>query len=532
MSNEAKPLLKRDLTLAPVVATAVCTVIGGGINVLTVEIFDAVPGIDGLVPMAFFLGALPAAVTALAYASLSSAMPRAGGGYVYISRGLNPYLGFIATFSKWWGFSTACGVVAYLDVALLRAAASYAGLQGIAERLQTDAARLGVPLAMVWLFWLANLLGVRVYGQTVVVLMALMLSGGAVLVAAGALADHNSFAQAMLARHGVNIHEVMSRYRPPAGLGSLRALIQATIILFFAYIGFESASQAGGEARDAQRMLPRALVLSLVIITGYYLLLSWALYHAVPWRFVAQMVAEQKAELSIPELMGVLLPKSLAVYVSLMAAIALANDVPPMLMAASRLFFAWANDGVFPRRWAAVHPVFRTPHIALSAAAFFATCGVVGCHFFGPVAMGVDSVVLALLLTYMCASLALVTLPWRNQELHKRIAFIGSRPAQVIIGATAAATSAAMLLLQLKDAFAKLAGKAAEAVANGQSIGSAIAHNAISCPAVPWLTMLLAGSIIFAASWSAAARAGVDLAGVFSSLPREGDAERGDDSLA
>jgi len=103
------PRLRRELTLLALVATAVCTVIGGGINVLTVEIQEKVPGIGSLVPLAFMLGAIPALFAALSYGVLSSAMPRAGGGYIYISRALHPFVGFIATFSKWFGLAAAAG---------------------------------------------------------------------------------------------------------------------------------------------------------------------------------------------------------------------------------------------------------------------------------------------------------------------------------------------------------------------------------------------------------------------------------------
>ncbi|MFP3905130.1 MAG: amino acid transporter, partial [Armatimonadota bacterium] len=78
--------LRRELTLLALVATAVCTVIGGGINVLTVEIQQKIPGIAGMVPWAFALGVVPAVFAALCYGVVSSAMPRAGGDYVYISR--------------------------------------------------------------------------------------------------------------------------------------------------------------------------------------------------------------------------------------------------------------------------------------------------------------------------------------------------------------------------------------------------------------------------------------------------------------
>ncbi|MCD6351678.1 MAG: APC family permease [Armatimonadetes bacterium] len=515
-------MLLRDLGLLAVVATAVCTVIGGGINVLTVEIQDTVPGIDGMVPLAFVLGCIPAAFTALVYAILASAMPRAGGGYVYISRGLHPFVGFLAGFSKWWGFSVACGVVAYLDVSLVAAAAQYAHLEGVAEWLKTPMARLSLPLAMVWLFWYINLRGVKLYGQTVTVLMLLMLSGGLVIIVAGLLADHNTFAQAMAQRQGIDIWEVASRYDGPES-GGLSALIMATVVLFFSYVGFDAAAQAGGEARTPRTLLPKAFLLSLLIIGGYYVLLSTALYHAAPWKFVAQRVAESEAEVSLPELMGVLLPSGLAVFVALMAALALANDIPAMLMAASRLFFAWAKDGAFPASWAAVHPTYHTPYIGVTAATVFATLGVFGCHFFGPVAMGVEAVVLALLFTYTCVALSVITLAWRNPDLHRQISFVRARWAQVVIGLSASAITATMLGLQIRDGLTKYADAVGKDLSQGHTTAWAVLHNMLACPVFPWLTMLLVGAIIFAASWARAKAQGVDLWQVFRTLPTEAE---------
>ena len=52
----------------------------------------------------------------LTYAILASAMPRAGGSYIYASRGLHPYLGFVASFSQWFGLSIVIGVIAYIIV--------------------------------------------------------------------------------------------------------------------------------------------------------------------------------------------------------------------------------------------------------------------------------------------------------------------------------------------------------------------------------------------------------------------------------
>jgi len=86
---------------------------GAGINVVPIMVQRSVPGIGPWVFAAYAIAVLPALLAAFSYAMLSSAMPRAGGSYVFASRSLSPYLGFVASFSQWFGLSMAIGVVSY-----------------------------------------------------------------------------------------------------------------------------------------------------------------------------------------------------------------------------------------------------------------------------------------------------------------------------------------------------------------------------------------------------------------------------------
>ena len=83
---------------------------------------------------AFAFGALPAVLAALAYAVLASAMPRAGGSYVYASRALGPYWGFVASFAQWLGLSIVIGVVSYLVIPFLRDIVGALGMDGVGRR--------------------------------------------------------------------------------------------------------------------------------------------------------------------------------------------------------------------------------------------------------------------------------------------------------------------------------------------------------------------------------------------------------------
>ena len=121
VNNQNK--LKRDLGLVTLMATGICSMLGASINVVPFMIQRNVPGIGSYVLPAFMFAMIPALFAALAYGILSSAMPRAGGSYIYASRGLNPYLGFIASFSHITLvgvaiFSRRNCVSAYLDICI------------------------------------------------------------------------------------------------------------------------------------------------------------------------------------------------------------------------------------------------------------------------------------------------------------------------------------------------------------------------------------------------------------------------------
>jgi amino acid transporter len=140
-------------------ATGICSMLGASIYVIPFMIQRNVPGIGSWVLPAFLFAAVPALLAAMAYAVLSSAMPRAGGSYLYASRGLHPYLGFVASFSQWFGLSIVIGVIAYIIVPFFRdIAAAFQWIEAAAI-LDTGFVRVGLALLMVWGFVGVNVCG-------------------------------------------------------------------------------------------------------------------------------------------------------------------------------------------------------------------------------------------------------------------------------------------------------------------------------------------------------------------------------------
>ncbi len=409
--NEAERTsgLTRRLGLAGLAATGICSMLGAAINVMPFTLARSVPGIGPHVLGAYLLAAVPAILAALAYATLGSAMPRAGGSYVYASRSLSPYWGFAASFSQWFGLSIAIGVVSYLIVPFLRDIASTLGAAGLAELLETGPARVGIALAFLWTFVGVNVRGLKLYERTLLPMMALMFVLGGVVIVAGFSFDHGDFAAALLSAEG--------RPVPPAPDAPLRLvpLLAASVLLFATFIGFDSIAQAGGEAKNPRRNLPLAIGIAVGAVGGFYLLFTAAVFHAVPWQFVE--AEAQVRDLTAPGLLGYLLPAAATAAILGGAAVALINDLPAMLLAVSRLMFAWAEDGVFPRRAASVHPRFRTPSVAIVASGLMATVGILGSHLAGDFFLGIDILVTSMLVNFGLMCLSVLWLPRRNPEL-------------------------------------------------------------------------------------------------------------------
>jgi len=425
--------------LVGLTATGVCSMVGAGINVIPFMIQRNVPGIGPHVLSAYACAAIPAVLAGLSYAILASAMPRAGGSYVYASRGLDPFLGFVASFSQWFSLCVAIGVVSYVLTPFLRDIAVALDWPAVTSALDSGAARLTIALGVLWLSVVVNLRGIALYERLIVPLMFLTFLLGSVVIVAGFAFDHGDFAAALAAR---GEPPVPGAADPPVTRG---VFLSAAALLFASFIGFDSIAQAGGEAKRPGRDLPLAIGIAVVSVGVFYMLFTAAVYHAVPWQYVAAEAARR--DLTAPGLLGVLLPPFWTVVIVSGAAVALVKDVPAMLLAVSRLMFAWADDGIFPARVAAVHPRFRTPHVAIAASGIMATLGILGSHLAGDFFLGVDILVTSMLVNFLLMAISVLTLPSRNAELARAITVVPSRTMQVPLGIVSAIVLAGFLLV-------------------------------------------------------------------------------------
>ena len=278
-------------------------------------------------------------------------------------------------------------------------------------------------------------------------------------------------------------------------------LLPASALLFASFIGFDSIAQAGGEAKHPSRDLPLAIGIAVCSVAIFYFLFTAAVYHTVPWQYVASEA--QHRDVTAPGLLGFVLPPFWTVVIVASAAVALIKDLPAMMLGVSRLMFAWAEDGIFPKAVSAVHPTRRTPHVAIVASAVMATIGVLGSHFAGDFFLGVDILVTSMLVNFLLMAASVLALPTTNPALAKAVSVLPSRAQQVPVALMGIAVLALFLVVHTwKDL-----------------TGPAAAWYFRSTPV--WVIVMGLGTFVYLREMRALRAQGVDVAARFAALPQE-----------
>ena len=475
-------------------ATGICSMLGASIYVVPFMVQRSVPGIGPYVLYAFLFAAVPAVLAAFAYSILASAMPRAGGSYVYASRGLSPYLGFVASFSQWFGLSMAIGVVSYVTVPFLRDIAIILEWKDIAYVLDQIIVRVGIAMILLWLSVWVNIRGIKLYELTLIPMMLVVFGLGGIVIVAGFLYNHSEFVTALMVKEGRTFITSPSTF-------DITIFLSASALLFSSFIGFDSIAQAGGEARNPTRSIPIAIGICMITVGGFYMLFTASVYHAIPWSFVASEALTK--DITAAGLLSYLLPAGWGVAILAGAALSLIDDLPAMLLAVSRLMFAWAEDGIFPKRVAAVHANFHTPYAAIIASGLMASGSILGCAFAGDFFLGIDIMVTSMLVNFLVMCITVITLPGKNPLIAKDIAVVKSRTWQLVLAIGGTIVLISFLIIHISKDLTS-------------TVSAWYFH---STPI--WGIVMITASIIYFVELRKLKQSGVNVSKLFSKLPPE-----------
>jgi len=183
------------------------------------------------------------------------------------------------------------------------------------------------------------------------------------------------------------------------------SLGETLLIVFYAFVGFESAVIPAGEARNARRDIPLALVRTILAITLFYFLIQWVTISVAPG------IAGSKTPLADVALM--LMGAAGAAVLTLGAVFSISGNLTASMLSAPRMVYAMAHIGSMPAWFGAVHPRYQTPANAIvSYAVFSAVLALSG----GFVWLAAMSTVVRLLVYVGC----IATLPLLHRKLGER----------------------------------------------------------------------------------------------------------------
>lgn len=374
LPSQPAAALQRRLSLPLLVLYGIGITIGAGIYVL----IGAVAGHAGrYAPWSFVLAAVVMAFTVGSYAELTTRFPVSAGEAAYVraafrSRAASTLTGLL---------TIVIGIVSSAAVAL--GAAGY-----IAQFTDWP------PSAVVALL-LAVLGAVAAWGILESVLLASLFT----LIEAGGLLV------IIVAGWQAQVPLASALALPPLDIATLSGIGYASLLAFFAFIGFEDLANVVEEAKVPQRDIPRAMVLTLVISTVLYVAVAAIAVAAVP---VAELAASPAPLSLVFRTLAGVSPAT----ISVIAIVATLNTILAQMTMAARVVYGLARQGDLPGFAGRVHPKTATPLIA-TALIVAATLALALLVPFERLAEGTS---LATLVVFALVNLALLRL--RHRKIH------------------------------------------------------------------------------------------------------------------
>ena len=339
--------LARAIRLPHAFAMVVGTIIGASIFVQPSEISGHVPTVTGV----FLVWTVSGVLTlcgALVCAELASAYPSSGGVYVFLRESFGPWLGFLWGWAMFWTMHS--GIIAAIATVFARYTAYFTPM--------SDAALRAIAVAVILFLSAVNWVGVRhgsrlqtsfTVGKLIaiaaMIVIGFALGGGVRPDSAATVATESSTAPA----YGVTDFAL------------------ALVAGLFAFGGWHMVTYSADETVDAERTIPRALALGVIVVTLCYILLNGVYLYILPVDVVAS--SERIAADAADAVLGA----GGGAFMSALVMFSTFGALAGIILAGPRVYYAMARDGLVFRWMGAVHERYRTPHRAIALQAIWSS---------------------------------------------------------------------------------------------------------------------------------------------------------------
>ena len=399
--NDDGPL-ERSIGLWQLTAIGIGAIIGAGIFALAGEVAKNTAG--PAVSVSFVIAGLASACAALSYAEFGGMIPQAGSAYTYGYAVLGESIGWFIGWDLLLEYTAIVAVVAIgvsqyatflLDAVGLDLPSWMLGAPGTGDGHVVDLFAVLLCLGVAWLLNRGMQTSARVETWLVFVKVAIVVAVivvGAFYVEPGNLTPYF-----------------------PYGFGGA-ATGAATV--FFAVFGYDAMSTAAEESKEAERNLPKAIVLSLAIAMVLYLLAATVLTGMIDYRDVSATAAYSEAFKSVG------LP-GFANVVAVGAIVGIVTVLFSFMLGASRVWYAISRDGLLPQ-WFARTNKHHSPHRPVWIV------GLISALFAGflPIDLVAELTNIGILLAFVVVSAAVIVLRYRSPELDRtfRVPFMPVTP--------------------------------------------------------------------------------------------------------
>src|SRR6478735_3527892 len=346
-SHEHK--LVRSLNLVDIVMIGIAGLVGGAIFVLT---GPAIGLAGSAVILAFIINAIITLFTAMGYAELGSAMPEAGGGYLWVREGLPRPNAFISGWMAWLAHIIAGSLYAVGFGSFFTSFLHMTNLITIDNLFGFIPLDKLIAVVSIVAFLIVNVKGTSETGKAGTIVTIIQLAAIMTVIIAGLWAISNK------PDWSHNFVDFM-----PFGIGGL---VSAMGLTFIAFEGYEVIVQTGEEVKNPKRNIPRAIFISLVLVIIMYCLVAFVSIGAISlphnqqaWSFIGQ-----NGDLGISKAAELFMPYGTFIVLvgGMVSTIAALNATT---FSSARVAFAMGRHYNLPHILSAIHPKFKTPYVSI-----------------------------------------------------------------------------------------------------------------------------------------------------------------------
>lgn len=321
--------LARELTLYGLIMVAIGSCIGSGIFVTPSQIAGLIPS-PLLIILVWSIGGLITLTGALTFAELGSLFPKAGGIYVFLKEAYGGWLGFLYG----WAYLV---IITSGSIAVLALAFSY--YLGFFIPMD-EHVRIAVSIAGIMVVTTLNVLRAK-FGEIFSnIFTGLKIAGIMIIIVTGLF-----FGSSSHSLHG---------FTSGMGNAGISGFGVALTGVLFSYGGWQHASFLAGETRNPSRNVPIAMITGAMVVILIYLLVNVSYMMLLP---VDKIISSPRIA---ADAVTTIFPSG-GMMVAGIIAISTFGTMGIYTLSTPRIYYAMAEDGLFFKSIAKVHPVFRTP---------------------------------------------------------------------------------------------------------------------------------------------------------------------------